>query len=300
MIVIWGSSFLLITLSLKAFTPSQVVSTRLLVGGLFLLLLIVVTGGNLRGILQHWRWLVLISLFNYALPFYGVAWAQQTVPSSITAILMSAIPLFTLLLTRIVLRETVTPKRWLGFLIGLCGLLWLAGGSALSELGSQDMIAGQVALLAAAMMLAIGSIVIRRMPVMPALPATAFLLILGGVFLLPFGGYQAPGIAAGIIAENGSVALISLLALLFLGLIPTGFGQFMRTHTIQHYGPVFYSLVGYFIPIWATVLGVLILDEPISLEIVLAFGVILAGLVLAHDGGFAVARTRSEPAGRAD
>jgi drug/metabolite transporter (DMT)-like permease len=159
----------------------------------------------------------------------------------------------------------------------------------MSEIGSSDMLAGQVALLGAAMMFAIGSIIIRRMPVMPALPATSFLLILGGALLLPFGGHHALGIATDIITDNpGAAALTSLSALLFLALIPTGFGQFMRTHTIQHYGPVFYSLVGYFVPIWATVLGVMILGEPITTEIAIAFAVIMAGLLLAHDGGFAV------------
>lgn len=291
MVVIWGSSFMLITLSLDAFTPSQLVSVRLILGGLFLLLLVAMQRGNLSGILEHWRWLLLVSVLNYALPFYTVVWAQQTVPSSIAAIFMSAIPLFTLLLTRTILGQAVTPRRWIGFLIGLGGLLWLAGDSALSGIGASGMLAGQLALLGAAMFFALGSIIIRRMPAMPAMPATAVLLILGGILLLPFGGYEALGRTIEVLSSSNTTLHIGLAALVFLALIPTGFGQFMRTYTIQQYGPVFYSLVGYFIPIWATVLGVMVLNEPITLEILMAFAVILVGLLLAHDGGFAVSKS---------
>ncbi|MGC1442469.1 MAG: EamA family transporter [Burkholderiaceae bacterium] len=292
--IVWGSSFLLISLSLREFTPAEVVSARLILGGLFLVVMVYLTGQSMRGLAQHWKWLLVVGSLNYAIPFYSLAWAQQTVPSSTTAIFMSGIPLFTLLMTRVILRETVSTRRWLGFAIGFAGLVWLTGSASLDGLADLDDLSmrhGQFVLLIACIFFALGSIIIRRMPRMPALPATAVMLVTGGLILLPFGGYGAAGKAVDILAQdlsNPGPAVGILAALVFLALIPTGFGQFMRTFTIQSYGPVFYSIVGYLVPIWATILGIWILNETISVDVIVAFAVILAGLLLAHDGGYSM------------
>ncbi len=69
-------------------------------------------------------------------------------------------------------------------------------------------------------------------------------------------------------------------------IMPTGIGQAMRTFTIQRHGPVFFSIVNYLIPLWATMLGVVVLGETLTAPIVLAFAVVAIGLFLSHDGGF--------------
>lgn len=289
MVVIWGSSFLLISLSLREFNPVQVVAGRLLLGGGFLLLMVGLSGQSLRGLMEHWRWLLLISIVNYTIPFFAVAWAQQTIPSSMTAIFMSGIPLFTLLLSRIVLGEVVSARRWMGFALGFTGLLWLTGADALSQAGLSASAMPQLVLIGACVLFALSSVIIRRMPRVPALPATAVMLVVGGLILLPLGGYGAVDKAMTIIAGDVMAlgpAIISLGALICLGILPTAVGQLLRTFTIQSYGPVFFSIVGYIVPVWATVIGVWVLNEQIALHQMLAFGLIVGGLLLAHDGGF--------------
>lgn len=289
MSAIWGSSFLLVTLSLRLFEPAEVVSGRLLIGGGFLAIVVLLTRQSFHGLLAHWHWLLLVSVFNYAIPFFLMAWAQQTVSSSTTAIFMSGIPLYTLLLTRIMLDQQVSARRWFGFLIGCVGLIGLAmaNGANPSLTAGSNLPYG--ALILAGTMLAGGSIIIRRMPSMPSLPATSVLLIIGGLLLLPFGGINIWQTGVETISKDVMTpAFGALMALVFLAVVPTGLGQFMRTFTIQIFGPVFYSLVGYLIPIVATVLGVFILDEVVSPQIIGAFALILVGLLLAHDGGFAI------------
>ncbi len=289
LVFIWGSSFSLISLSLRDYTPVEVVIGRTLLGGLFLIPLVFLSRQSWRGVIQHWPWLLLVSVVNYAVPFVLVAWAQQSVSSSTTAIFMSAIPFFTLLMSRFVLREPVSVRRWTGFAIGFVGLIWLAGGEVLTQLSGDVLRLPQLGLMAACVMFALSSIIIRRMPRMPSMPATAIMLLMGATILIPFGGVGALETTVRIVSTEWMApgpAAISLFALVFLAVFSTAIGQFMRTFTIQRYGPVFFSLVGYLVPVWATIIGVLLLDEQVSFSQLGAFGLIISGLVLAHDGGF--------------
>jgi|GEM_PF-2898616 len=248
MSTIWGSSFLLVTLSLRLFEPAQVASSRLLIGGGFLAIIVLLSRHSFRGLFSHWHWLLVVSLFNYAIPFYLMAWAQQTVSSSTTAMFMSGIPLYTLVLSRLVLGQSVSVKRWFGFSVGCIGLIALALANGASASIGVDTNLPYGALVLAGFMLACGSILVRRMPTMPSLPATSVLLVVAGLLLFPFGSTDTwqTGFAAAT-NEFTSPTFIALAALLFLAFVPTGLGQFMRTFTIQRYGPVFYSLVGYLV-----------------------------------------------------
>jgi len=287
--VVWGSSFSMIALALRDFSPVQIVIGRMLLGGIVLLILVGLTRQSIRGLFKHWRWLLMISAVNYTVPFVLVSVAQQTVTSAMTAVFMSAIPLFTLLMSRLILKEVVSTRRWLGFALGLAGLLWLTGAD-LSHASAQ---AGspwpQLGLLLACLLFALSAIVIRRMPRMPSLPATAIMLLLGAVLLMPIQVIQATPMPL-------APAESSVFALLVLAVFSTALGQFMRTFTIQRYGPIFFSVVGYLVPVWATVLGVWLLNEQIRTDQLVAFGIIMAGLFLAHDGGFETPEAPSKSA----
>ncbi|MEO0913282.1 MAG: EamA family transporter, partial [Pseudomonadota bacterium] len=53
--------------------------------------------------------------------------------------------------------------------------------------------------------------------------------------------------------------------------------------TVRRSGPVFVSVVGYLIPLWAGAIGVLFLGEVLTPRMITAFGLILAGLLIARD-----------------
>jgi len=282
--IVWGATFSMVALALRDFNPVQIVTARMLIGGLVLLLLVFLTRQSMRGLFRHWRWLLVISAVNYTVPFILVSTAQQSVTSAMTAVFMSAIPLFTLLMSRLLLGEVVSPRRWLGFAVGLAGLLWLAG-SDISYGPSQTGVPwAQLGLLLACLLFALSAIVIRRMPTMPSMPATAIMLLVGAALLLPFQLMQTTPIEL-------EPAASSVIALLVLAVFSTALGQFMRTFTIQRYGPIYFSIVGYLVPIWATGLGMWLLNEQVRLDQFIAFGIIMAGLWLAHDGGFKTAES---------
>jgi drug/metabolite transporter (DMT)-like permease len=244
---------------------------------------------------RQWAWLIPLGALNFAVPFYLMIRAQVTLPSSTAAMFIASIPLFTLLMTRVILKRAVSWRRWAGFAIGFVGLLWLTRSSTAIQAGSDADWFPQALLISACVCFALSAIVIRKMPPMAPLPATAMMLWFGGLMLVPFGGLALVDHIQAVVAVHAGwhdPSMVALLALIFLGVLPTGIGQAMRTLTIQRHGPVFFSIVSYLVPIWATMLGIVVLNEQLTLSVTLAFLVILTGLALSHDGGFSTGRGR--------
>jgi len=235
----------------------------------------IVSGQGIPNTLLEWRWLSLLGIVGLAAPVTLLSWAQLSIPGSVASIFISSVPLFILLATRVILREPVSQRKWTGFAIGFAGLVWLAGPAALSQIGSEGQAVAQFACILVAIGYASGGIIIKVMPSIPPFRATAGTMIAGAVFLLPF-GYSAFETALG-------APLVPLIALITLGILPSGIGQNIRYIVVKKRGPVFMSVVGFLIPLWAGFVGFVILDEPLTLHTVSAYSIIMVGLLVSRD-----------------
>ena len=105
----------------------------------------------------------------------------------------------------------------------------------------------------------------------PLVLSTGQLIAAAGWLLLatPFGGLNAP-----------TWRLDALTALLVLGAIGTGVAYVLNYRIISDDGPVLASTVTYLLPVVAVVLGGLVLDEPITLQLAAGVAVVLAGVAL--------------------
>jgi drug/metabolite transporter (DMT)-like permease len=271
--LIWGSSFLLTALALEGFSPFAVAFGRVGFASLSLWLMLSITRTRLPRDPGVWIWCAANGVLALALPFVLLAWEMQSVPSGTAALFVAAVPLLILALSRLVYGDAITPQKWGGFVIGLLGLLWLIGPEALLELGSSGQGLGQLACLGAALGYAVGAMIVRGMPPANAIPATAAAHMSATVAMAPFGLAALPSA----LPTAGPI-----VALLVLGAVQTGLAQTLRFIAIRRSGPVFVSTVGYLIPIWAGVLGLLILDEPMTLRALAAYALILGGLLLAR------------------
>lgn len=272
---IWGSSFFLIAVALGGFGPVAVATGRVVFAALALGAALAVTGRRLPSGLRAWGWCGALGVVGLAAPFTLLAYAQQTVPSGVAAIYIAGVPLFLLALTRLVYRDPVTGMQWLGFAIGLGGIGWLAGPEALAGLARSG-VAGQAACLGAAFCYACGALVVRSMPPLDPLGATAAAHLVAAGVLVPFGLADVP---------EAMPPLWPVLALAALGVVQTGLAQVLRFVAIRRAGPVFVSIVGYLIPIWAGFLGVMVLGEALGPATFGAYGVILLGLLVARGRG---------------
>jgi len=280
--MLWGSAFFFTSIALRGYTPAQVVTARMLLGAIVLVPPIIATRQYRRLGRTDWLWLVSMGVVGYGLPFISIAWAQQYLSSSLAAIFMSLIPLFVLILSKLFLGDNISPRKWLGFLIGFVGLVLLVGPEGISGVGTEFL--AQMALLLSCLFLAANSIILRRMPTIPPLQTTATALFIGGLLVAPFGLQGLMAKSAQLIAEHGGsvIGLLPLISVIFMGVVLSGIGQTIRTQTIMRRGPVFFSISGYGIPVCATGLGVTFLGDEITLQKIIAFCIILSGLILAQ------------------
>ena len=284
LVVLWGSSFMLVRVSLEAFTPLAVTAGRLLIGAGVLALVLAALRRRVSRQPRHWLFFLAMASLGNVAPFFLIAWGQMAIPSGLTGILMAVMPLTVLLMAHfLVAGERLTRRRLAGFALGFLGVVVLTGPDARAVLvGREASFISQLAVLGAALCYGVAAIVARRGPVLHpvvvAAPVLAIAGILAGTLLLAAGA----GGESGAVAMHGPVERWPAAAMLALGALSTGLATVVYFTLIARAGPTFLSLINYLIPVWAVVLGAVALDERLPPRAFVALALILAGVVLAR------------------
>ncbi len=268
--LIWGGTFMVVTVALEGHGPVTVACARTALGALALLGLMAALGRRLPREARRWAFAVPIGLFSTALPFFLLAWGQQYVPSAFAGLSMAALPLFVLPLAHLFSDEPMSLRRATGVALGFAGAAVLLG-PGLGQMGVDPRSAlGQLSCLSAALSYAVASVLTRRCPPIDAITLGAMTLAVGAVALIP-----AMLAVEGVPRPAGGRAD---LAIVFLGLVPTALAVLIRVRVIQTAGSVFMTLVNYQVPVWSMVFGAALLGEVLPWRFFAALALILAGL----------------------
>jgi drug/metabolite transporter (DMT)-like permease len=274
--LIWGSTYLAIRFALETLPPLTMAGARFVVAGVILY-----GSARLRGwpspSRRHWPTALVIGALFVLLGNGGVVWAEQTLSSGMTALLIATQPLFLVLLDW--LRPggrrpswTVTSGVILGF-SGTCLLLspWSAADTAaFNWLGASSVLLASVAWAA-------GSLYALRaqQPGSPFL-STGMQMLCGGICLLMVG--VLTGEWKTIDLANASVrSWIAVLYLLVFGSLIafTAYVWLLRATT-----PARASTYAFVNPVVAVFLGWLLAGEVVTSKMLLAMSVIIASVVL--------------------
>jgi drug/metabolite transporter (DMT)-like permease len=267
--LIWGSSFMAVSIALEGFGPMTIAATRITLGASALLLITAMMRIELPSLnTRHGRtvWLCALGMgfFSNALPFSLLSWGQTYVASGFAGVCMAVVP-----------GERMTLRRVLGFAIGFSGVLTLIGFKAFASAGSDFESLARLACLAAALCYAIGSIITRLCPSVNMLALSAAALSCGAVMIVPTALWQEglpPSLPAG----------RSLLAVLYLGLVPTALAQVLLVQVARSAGPSVLSTVNYQVPVWSVFFGALLLNETLPPQLFAALVLILVGLLISR------------------
>jgi len=285
----WGSSYLFIKIGVDAgLEPFTLVSLRLLFGFMLLAIVVAVAREPLPReprILGH---LAVMGFFSVALPFGLITWAEQSVDSSLAAVLTAAVPLFVIPFAALLLpAERITINGILGVMIGLVGVAIIVGFDPESLAGSS--LTAELALIGAAASYAIGGVYARRnvsglRPMIPAVFQVGYALVMTAILALVF---ERPW-------ERG-IAPEALFAVIWLGLLGSGAAYLVFFRLLGHWGATRTSLVAYLLPIWGIVLGALVLDESIDPRLLIGTTLVIGGIALVNMGGRLPFRQQSTP-----
>src|SRR5256886_15149397 len=188
MAVIWGIPYLLIKIAVGELTPVTLVFLRTALGAA-LLLPIAAARGGLRPLLPYWRWVLAYTVVEVSLPWFLLSDAERGLSSSLTGLLIAAVPLIGAVVTWLTRGDDRLDLRRIGGLvIGLIGVAALVGlNVSFRDLGA----VGEVGLVAVGY--AAGPIIVaRRLPPLPAIGVVAASLVLSAVAYAPLALRQLP------------------------------------------------------------------------------------------------------------
>ena len=273
---VWGSSFQAIKYALEDFGPMTIAAGRIVLAAVILMIYAWSRGHSLPKHLPSIALLFVISLFNCALPFFLIPWGEQDVASGRAAIFMASGPLITLVLAHFFTTdERINGRKALAFVLGFIGVLLVIGvGAFNSGIGA---LLPQLALIMAATSYAISGLLVKRVTGISNTMMSACVLLAGSLITLPAALiWETP------VSTLAAASWSALLALIYLGLFPTGLMFLVRFYLINNYGYIFVSQVGYLVPLFSVLFGTLLLGEQLSLSIFLGLGLILSGIFISR------------------
>lgn len=267
MCVIWGIPYLLIRVAVRDIQPGTLVFLRTGIGGLILLPIALTRGGGFGPVLRRWRPLVAFAVIEMAIPWLLLSDAERKVSSSLSGLLIAAVPLIGVLAARLSGSEERTSRlQLIGLLVGLAGVAMLVGLD-FGDVHTTALLEITVVVIGYA---TAPIIMARRLSDLPSVPVVCASLLLVAAGYLPYAVIRWPHHATSEVVW--SVAT--------LGVICTALAFVIFFALIAAIGPARATVITYVNPAIAVLCGVTMLGESFTLGIAIGFPLILAGSVL--------------------
>jgi len=265
---IWGSSFIFIRIGVAALGSLLLADLRVLLAAIVLLIVVIFSRQKL-GLRARWRQYAIIGLFNAALPYTLIAFAELRLSASFGAILNATTPLFTALVATIWLREAFTFRMIGGFILGIIGVGVLVGWNP--QPLTTIIIISIVASLAGAFFYGVGSVYAKRtFQGVPPLHLNIGQQLGAGVILLPFAVTTLPS------QLPDTTAIIAVLA---LAILCTAFAYLIYFRLVTTVGPTNTTMVTLLVPIFGVIWGNLFLHETVAISTIIGMVIILASVL---------------------
>jgi drug/metabolite transporter (DMT)-like permease len=268
--LLWGSAYPLTKTAVETLGPLTVAAVRALIAAL---LLLAVLGPRAR---QLWQAgnpgdLLMQGFFNCILPWTLVAWASRTIDSGLATILNSLSPIFIFILTWAVTRhEAASPRKFVGVVLGMAGVLLIVGVNALAGAGKHTL--AELACVAGSVSYAIAALVGRRFDRMSPLVPAAGATVMAAFVLVPLAlAIEQPWTA--------QPSLRSTLAVLGLALLSTGVAFVIYFRLLSTIGTIATASQAYLRILVGVGLGIVFLGERPSLPMGLGLCLVVAGVI---------------------
>jgi drug/metabolite transporter (DMT)-like permease len=273
--LIWGTSFILMKRGLLVFSPGEVGSIRVIAAALFLLPISI---AHLKSLpTKYYPMLFASGLMGIFFPAFLFAIAQTRLESSVTGIMNSLTPIFTLLIGVVFFRQAFKSQSLLGIIIGMIGTILLVFAKSGGNLGNVNGYALFV-IIACIFYGCNLNFIKYKIVDLKALTITSvsilFISPLAIIYLLAFTSFtekisQSPG------------AYQALSYLILLGIMSTAVATILFNQLVKISTPLFTSSVTYIIPIVAVMWG-LVDGEKLVIFHFIGMVLVIGGVYLAN------------------
>lgn len=257
---LWGGSFFLISVLVAELPPLTIVTIRVGVAALTLWAVLLVGGYDIPKTFKLWRAFFMLGLLNNVIPFTFIVWGQNHIGAGLASIMNATTPLFTILIAgAFLVDEHITPQKVAGVVLGLIGVSVLIGAESLAGIGLDISLQtlAQLAIMGAAISYGCASVFGRRFKALGVSPfstsvgqVTASTLILLPITFV----IERPD-------QLANPSLQAWLSILCLGVFCTALGYTLFFKILSSSGATNVVLVTFLVPVTASFLGWLILNE---------------------------------------
>ncbi|MDE3169104.1 MAG: EamA family transporter [Acidobacteriota bacterium] len=273
---VWGSTFLAIRVGVQEVPPFLLAGIRFVIAGVALFLWSVARGEGAPS-MRHWASAFLLGVTVFILDYGLVFWAEQRVPSGLTAVMLSLNALFMALGEIFILRtQTLTARLSVALLLGIAGVAVLVsrtlhvGGAPIDRVGA-------IALIIASIGWSVSSSLTRKLPLPSSKTMSSGIQMLAGGFLLLACAGALGEFRAFHPAQVSRAAWIALAYLIVAGSIVAYTAYIWLLH---HESPTKVGTYAYVNPVIAVLLGYFFAGEPLGLRTILGTLCVLISVVV--------------------
>jgi len=271
--LLWGSSYMWISLALPSFPPATLIAIRVFPAALVLLAIMFARGMRLPTDRHSWRLFFVQSLVNSTGPWLMLAWAQQYAGSAVSSVLNSTSPLWVFAFSFLLLKRGQRPgaRQLSGVLLGFAGIVLIVGVGALEDIGQN--LVPQLVVLAGAALYGIAALRGPLLAGRPPIETAAGTLLCASFILVPTSLILdrpwdlTPDMTGVVAALMLSVACTALAFLIYFRLLST-------------LGPMGTASQAYLRSGVGVFLGVVFLSESLKLETFAGICLAIFGVVL--------------------
>jgi drug/metabolite transporter (DMT)-like permease len=272
-VAMWSANFVIVKSAIGILGPLTFTSARYVVAAATLFLLVRWRLGPVRPPTR--AALAMIGLGMLGFGAYQVLWTLglTQITAGDSALIIAVAPVLTAVLAGVVGLDRLTPPKLVGALVAFLGVaVVIAAGHELS-LGAS--LIGDVLTLGAAVLWAVYTVAATRvLRTVDPLQATAWGVLGGMLFLLPFGAWEV------LTTPPATVTVPAILAILYSGALAAGIANVFLFNAIRLVGPTRVTVFQFLVPFGAVLLGAWILGEPVGAAQVVGGVVIVLGVWL--------------------
>lgn len=279
LILIWSTTWAVIRVGLRGVPPFAGVAFRFGIASVVLLLVAPFFGVRLGRQPNERRLWWVNTFLTFTIPYGILYWAEQWLPSGLTAVIFATMPLQTALVAHFMLPdERLTARRFLGVLVGFGGIAVLFSGD-FQALGGGPVTRAAAMMLIAPLCAALANVAVKRWgggihPLsIAAVPMAITAVLMGTLSRVVEAGRP--------VTFNTS----AVLALLYLALVGSALPFTLYFWLLRRQSATGMSMINYATPVLAVAIGTVFLGEPLTLRIVLGSALVLVGVAVAMSKG---------------
>lgn len=271
--LMWSLSFIFYRVGVPEFGSLAFASLRVVFAGLTMLVFVLLSSKNRQGIREKWPVLTLVGLFSAAIPFILFSFSAQSVNAGVLAVLNASVPMMSGFIASTFFNDKLAKKQILGLIIGVIGVVILMSERLFGEQASDSGLLPLGYALLGCVGYATGANITKNyLDNVSPIAITAGSLIIASLVMLPIAIYEFP--------YGKTISLQAWVSVVCIGIFSTAIALIFMNQLIKSIGPMRATSITLVIPIFAIILGYVLLGEALDIGAIIGSIVILIGTYL--------------------